>query len=276
MTSNRVPIIVLVLVLAGVLAGTFFGLRHVGRLEARLDALSARADAADDRAAEAAARALQAEEAAQSAARAAERARREADEEELARLEAEDALRAADADADMARLEADYAEEQAAAARAEAERLRAERDREMERLQTALGNIADTQRTALGLVMNLGADTINFDTNEAELKPEDREILSRIAGVLMTSSDFRLQVFGHTDDVGTVEYNQALSERRALAVRDYLVSAGLDPSIVTTKGFGKTKPLTPGTSDAERARNRRVEVGIIDTTVRYTEEAQRQ
>jgi len=273
MNGSRVPVIALVLVLVGVLGAGYVGIQHVRQLEARVDALGERAESADDRAAEASARALQAEEAAQSAARDARSARQQADEEERARLVAEDARRAADADADMARFEADYAERQAASARAEADRMRAERDAEMERLQNALGNIADTQRTALGLVMNLGADTINFDTNMADLKPADREVLSRIAGVLLTSSGFRLQVFGHTDDVGTDDYNQGLSERRALAVRDYLVSACLAANIVTTKGFGKTKPLTPGTSDAARARNRRVEVGIIDTTVRYDEMA---
>jgi len=94
--------------------------------------------------------------------------------------------------------------------------------------------------------------------------------------VLLTSSGFRIQVFGHTDDVGTVEHNQGLSERRARSVHDYLVGSGLDETIVTMKGFGKTKPLVPGTSDAARARNRRVEIGIIDTTVHYSEEVLRQ
>lgn len=276
MTSQRVPIIALVLVLVVALVGAFLGARQIRQLEDRADELAARAGAADDRAAEAAARALQAEEAAKSAARDARLAARQASEEQEARFAAEDARSAAEGDADMARMEAEFAQRAADDARADAERMRVERDSEMQRLQEALGRIADTQRTALGLVMNLGADTINFDTDKADLKPVDRELLARIAGVLLTSSGFRIQVFGHTDDVGTVEHNQGLSERRARSVRDYLVGAGLDEAIVTTKGFGKTKPLTPGTTDAARARNRRVEIGIIDTTVRYSEEARRQ
>lgn len=276
MTSQRVPIIALVLVLVVALVGAFLGARQIRQLEDRADELAARAGAADDRAAEAAARALQAEEAAKSAARDARLAVRRASEEQEARFAAEDARSAAEGDADMARTEAEFAQRAADDARADAERMRVERDSEMQRLQEALGRIADTQRTALGLVMNLGADTINFDTDKADLKPADRELLARIAGVLLTSSGFRIQVFGHTDDVGTLEHNQGLSERRARSVRDYLVGAGLDEAIVTTKGFGKTKPLTPGTSDAARARNRRVEIGIIDTTVQYSEEARRQ
>lgn len=276
MVSQRVLIIAFVLVLVVALLGAFFGVRQIRELEQHAAESAARAGDADDRAAEAAARALQAEEAAKSAGRDARSALRQASEEQEARLAAEDARLAAEGDADMARMEADFAQQAADGARADAERMRAERDSEMQRLQEALGKIANTQRTALGLVMNLGADTINFDTDKADLKPADRELLARIAGVLLTSSGFRIQVFGHTDDVGTVEHNQGLSERRARSVRDYLVGAGLDEAILTTKGFGKTKPLTPGTGEAERARNRRVEIGIIDTTVRYTEEARLQ
>lgn len=276
MASHRVPIIALVLVLVVALAGAFLGLRQVRHLEERAAELSARAADAEDRAAEAAARALQAEEAAKSAARDARSAQRLAREEQDARLAAEDARLAAEGDADMARMEAEFAQRVAADARADTERIRAERDNEMQRLQRALGDIADTQRTALGLVMNLGADTINFATDKADLESADRELLARIAGVLLTSSGFRIQVFGHTDDVGTEEHNQGLSQRRARSVRDYLVGAGLDEAIVTMKGFGETKPLMPGSSAEARARNRRVEIGIIDTTVQYSEEAGRE
>jgi len=276
MASQRVWIIAVALVLIVALVGAFLGLRHVRQLEERAAELTARAGEADDRAAAASARALQAEEAAQSADRDARLALRQADEDQVARLAAEDARRAAEGDADMARMEAEFAQQAATDARAAEERMRAERDSEMRRLQEALGSIAETQRTALGLVMNLGEDAINFDTDKADLKPADREVLARIAGVLLTSSGFRIQVFGHTDDVGTVEHNQGLSERRARSVHDYLIGAGLDEAILTTKGFGEAKPLIPGTSDAARARNRRVEIGIIDTTVQYSEEVQRQ
>jgi outer membrane protein OmpA-like peptidoglycan-associated protein len=77
----------------------------------------------------------------------------------------------------------------------------------------------------------------------------------------MTSSGYRIQVFGHTDGVGTLVYNQTLSERRAQAAFEYLVSAGLDIEILVMKGFGKTQPVDEGISAAARARNRRVELG---------------
>ena len=97
----------------------------------------------------------------------------------------------------------------------------------------------------------------------------DRELLSRIAGILLTSKDYAVSVNGHTDDVGSVEYNQKLSERRAQAVRDYLVDAGLSPSIFTVTGHGKSLPLVQGTSDQARAKNRRVELGIVNTRIVY-------
>jgi outer membrane protein OmpA-like peptidoglycan-associated protein len=197
-------------------------------------------------------------------------------EQERQQREAADAARlTAELDVLVAENEAQRAEADAVAALAEAARVKAEREREMERMEEALGAIAETRRTALGLVMNLGEESINFDTDEVALEPDDRELLSRIVGVLLTSSGYRVQVFGHTDDVGTPDYNLGLSERRADAVADYLVEAGIDPSIITRRGFGLTKPLVSGTSDKARARNRRVELGIIDSSVEYDVQAQR-
>ncbi|MFZ0429512.1 MAG: OmpA family protein [Acidobacteriota bacterium] len=206
----------------------------------------------------------------------ADAARRKAEEaEELSRLAAEGRSRA-EAERDAFEKRALSAEDVATDARvraqraqAELDRVRRERDAEMNRLQRALNRIAATRRTKDGLLVNLGSDTINFDFDKASLRPEERELLSRIAGILLTSSGYRVQVFGHTDDVGSDAYNQSLSEQRAQAVRDYLVKAGIDPSIVSMKGFGKSNPLVPGSSKEARAKNRRVEIGIIDTVITF-------
>ena len=117
--------------------------------------------------------------------------------------------------------------------------------------------------------MNLGSDYLKFEFDKAELKPEDKELLAKIAGILMTSHDYTISVNGHTDDVGTVEYNQKLSERRAQAVRDYLVAAGLSPDIMTVTGWGKSNPRVDGTSNEARAKNRRVELAIVNARVQY-------
>lgn len=177
-------------------------------------------------------------------------------------------------EAELALARATEAEEEAVQARQEADRVKKEREEEIERLESALNQIADTQRTALGLVMNLGSDHLQFDFNKASLRPENREILSRIAGILLTSKGFSVQVWGHTDDIGSERYNQELSEKRAETVRNYLVKAGISPSIITTQGFGKTRPLVDGSDARARAKNRRVEIGIVQTNVRYSNSKQ--
>ena len=117
--------------------------------------------------------------------------------------------------------------------------------------------------------MNLGSDAVEFDFDKATLRPENRELLSRIAGVLLTSTGYRVQIHGHTDDIGSSDTTRGLSERRADAVRNYLVDAGIDPGIISVKGHGKADPLVPGSTAQARAKNRRVEIGIIDTAISY-------
>jgi outer membrane protein OmpA-like peptidoglycan-associated protein len=172
-------------------------------------------------------------------------------------------------EAETAREEATAARETAAAAQEEAESIRKRAESEVNRLEEALGKIADTRRTALGVVMNLGSDHLKFEFNKADLRTEDKELLSRIAGILLTSHDYTISVNGHTDNVGSDEYNLKLSERRAQAVRDYLVKAGLSEEILSVEGHGKSLPLMPGGSDAARAKNRRVELGIVNTQIRF-------
>jgi len=162
---------------------------------------------------------------------------------------------------------------EAETARAEAEKIRAEREQEMGRLQQALDRIVETRRTAFGLVMNLPESALRFGFNSASLTSDARETLSRIAGILMTSSNFGLAIHGHTDDVGSTEYNQQLSERRAGAVKDYIVAAGIDPGIITIRGYGKASPLAKGRDEAARARNRRVEIALTDSSIQYKGEA---
>jgi outer membrane protein OmpA-like peptidoglycan-associated protein len=185
------------------------------------------------------------------------------------RQQAEAVTATAREEAEAARHEASSAKDEAARAQAEAARVRKQAEAELNRLDEALSKIADTQQTALGLVMNLGSDYLKFEFDKAELRPEDRELLSRIAGILLTSKDYTVSVNGHTDDLGTEEYNQKLSERRAQAVRDYLVKVGLPADIVSVTGHGKSLPLVRETTETARAKNRRVELGIASTRIRY-------
>jgi len=147
-----------------------------------------------------------------------------------------------------------------------AEESRKQREEELQRLEQSFGQIAETRRTAHGLVMTLGEKSIRFDADKSDIAPQYRGILKRIASVLITLKGYSIYVYGYTDDSGTKDYNLKLSGRRARAVRDSLVQAGIGSSLITTKGFGKSDPRVRGNTSKARAANRRVEIGIVDST----------
>lgn len=105
---------------------------------------------------------------------------------------------------------------------------------------------------------------IFFDPDKSDLKPESMPELERVVDLLRSEPSIRMQFAGHTDDKGTDDYNDALSQRRADAVRAYVVSAGIDATRLTAKGFGKRRPMLRGTSEEVRQVNRRVEMQITD------------
>jgi outer membrane protein OmpA-like peptidoglycan-associated protein len=172
-----------------------------------------------------------------------------------------------EAQAQVARQQAVAEEQQAKQASQQAEQYRQEREAEMAQLQQALGQIAETHRNALGLVMTLDSNSVRFDFDKSDIKPQYRDVLNRIAGILMTLKGYSIGVYGYTDDVGTQEYNLKLSQRRAAAVRDFLVQAGISATIVNAKGFGKSDPRVASNSEQARAANRRVEIGIVDSAL---------
>ena len=243
------------LLLALAVALTFFLLRALNRLGSQVARLTQKTDAIQGQLGEVEQRSqVEAQQAAQAAA--------------SAQLAAQQRDRAEEAQA-KSESKAQAAQQQATVAEQKAEQYRNQREEELARLQQVLGQIADTRRTAMGLVMTLGSNSVRFDFDKEEIKPEYRETLSRVAGVLMTLKGYSIYVYGYTDDVGTQEYNVKLSERRAQAVRDYLVHAGLDPGIIITKGFGKSDPRVAGEGAQVRASNRRVEIGIVDSTLHF-------
>ena len=144
---------------------------------------------------------------------------------------------------------------------------RKQREDELQKLQQSLGQIAETRRTSDGVVMTLGEKSIRFDSDKSIIAPQYRGILNRVANILMKLKGDSIYVYGYTDDAGTKDFNLQLSARRARAVRDALVKAGIDPTLISTKGFGKSKPRVRGTTPKAKAANRRVEIGIIDSTL---------
>jgi outer membrane protein OmpA-like peptidoglycan-associated protein len=156
------------------------------------------------------------------------------------------------------------------------EESRQQGDAELQKLKLSLGQIAETRRTSNGVVMTLGEKSIRFDSGKSNLSPQDRGILNRIARAVIPHKRYSIYVYAYTDDTGTNDYNQQLSARRARAVRDALVQAKIDPSLISTKGFGKSKPVVPGSNAKARAANRRVEIGIVDSSLQPSTQARKQ
>ncbi|MEO6252563.1 MAG: OmpA family protein [Ferruginibacter sp.] len=107
-------------------------------------------------------------------------------------------------------------------------------------------------------------DDCNFETGKAELKPESYAVLDELVAYLVRKEDERIELGGHTDNVGTAKSNLVLSEARANTVRAYIIMKGIDPLRVTARGYGFSVPVADNSSAEGRALNRRTEVKILD------------
>jgi outer membrane protein OmpA-like peptidoglycan-associated protein len=122
------------------------------------------------------------------------------------------------------------------------------------------GKFASIRRDARGTIMSL-ADIL-FDFDKAVLRREAELNLAKVAVILDQFPEMHIFVEGHTDNVGKEDYNQKLSERRAVAVRDFLQSQGVDAARMETQGFGMSQPVTPNDTEEGRQKNRRVDLVI--------------
>ncbi len=193
-------------------------------------------------------------------------AQRTAAQEEARRLKEENEALAAANRAEAARLQ-QAMDEQRAAAQAELDRAaqekaaaEAERAELRAQLLQQFNSILATRDSARGLIVNMS--DVLFDTAKYALRPAAREKLAKVAGVISGHPGLKLEVEGHTDNVGSDEYNQTLSEKRGEAVRDYLMAQGIAPDSVTTRGFGESQPTASNETSAGRQENRRVELVV--------------
>jgi outer membrane protein OmpA-like peptidoglycan-associated protein len=232
--------------------------KHQERVEAEKRAMQEAQAKAEAEAREAAERAATAK------AQSEEDARRRA-EAEAERLRAEKAK--ADAEREQAQAEAAraaaLAEQQRAQAEADKARLAAEealrqKEEMRQRLLRQLNQVLETRDTERGLIVNM--PDVLFDIGKYDLKPAARERLARISGILLAYPELRIEIEGHTDNIGSDEFNQALSEKRAGTVRDYLVDAGVSINSVFARGYGKTHPIADNDTAVGRKLNRRVEM----------------
>jgi len=139
---------------------------------------------------------------------------------------------------------------------------REQAQRERDAALARLGEIEKLKTDRRGLVISLGG-TLVFRHDDATLLPEARARLDRIADALkQMAPDQKIAIEGHTDSLGTDEYNDRLSENRANAVRAYLLQRGIAPDQVVAVGRGEKEPVAPNQTAEGRANNRRVEIVI--------------
>ena len=222
----------------------------------------AQANAATDRAK------TEADAAAQARARAEQEQRLES--ERRARAEADTA--AARAQAERARLDAEAAAQRAAldkdaaltaseqARKAALEQAEREKQELRSKLADQLNKVLETRDSARGLIVNMS--DVLFDTGKFTLRPVAREKLSQLSGIVIAHPSLKLEVEGHTDSVGTDEYNMTLSQNRASAVRDFLTQHGMNTSSISSRGFGEGQPVSSNDTASGRQQNRRVELVV--------------
>jgi outer membrane protein OmpA-like peptidoglycan-associated protein len=165
---------------------------------------------------------------------------------------------AAQSDADRAREAAHLSDQQREQAEAEKTQLR-------ERLRQQLNLILETRETQRGLIVNI--NDVLFDTAQYTLKPGAREKLAKVSGIILAYPGLKIQLEGHTDSVGSDDYNLKLSQQRGDSVRTYLVSQGVPADSVTATGLGKADPVATNDTAAGRQQNRRVDMVVSGTPI---------
>lgn len=196
---------------------------------------------------------LQAEQAAQQAAQnqaAAEQQLQQSEQQRQAALQQQQAL---SQQADQARLQAQQADQARLQAVQQAEAQR-------QRLLTQLNQVLQTRDSARGLIVSMS--DVLFDFNQATLKSGAKLRLAKVSGIILAYPDLKLEIDGFTDNKGTPEYNMGLSDRRAKAVRDFLVTQGVGPDTVNTRGYGASNPVASNATASGRQQNRRVELVV--------------
>jgi outer membrane protein OmpA-like peptidoglycan-associated protein len=201
---------------------------------------------------------LEAEQAAQQAAQDRAAAQQQLQQSEQARQAALAQQQTLAQQAEQARLQAQQSDQARAQAVQQAEEQR-------QRLLKQLNQVLQTRDSARGLIVSMS--DVLFDFNQATLKPGAKLRLAKVSGIILAYPDLKLEIDGFTDNKGTPQYNMTLSDKRAKAVRDFLVAQGVGTDAVTTKGFGESNPVATNATAAGRQQNRRVELVVSGSAI---------
>jgi outer membrane protein OmpA-like peptidoglycan-associated protein len=134
---------------------------------------------------------------------------------------------------------------------------------QLDKQEEELSQIAEVERPSEGELVVILRDKILFDVDEYSLKVGAEDNLREIADILVKYPDFDIIVEGHTDNTGTENYNQWLSEKRAQAVADFLIATGVGSVRIQILGYGELRPVASNGTPEGRQQNRRVEIHIV-------------
>lgn len=135
-------------------------------------------------------------------------------------------------------------------------------DKQAREIEEALP-AAEVERVGEGIKLTLGENAVRFDINKSTLTSAAKSNLDKLIPVFKDYQNTNIVIYGYTDNTGKVEYNQALSEKRANSVKSYLTSKGLAATRFTTKGLGINDPIATNETVEGRSKNRRVEFAIV-------------
>ena len=113
-------------------------------------------------------------------------------------------------------------------------------------------------------IVSVVLEDVQFELNSSELTPDSSASLDKVVSAMNEYPSLRIEIQAHTDSMGEASYNQSLSEKRAASVRDYLVAKGVAADRMEAKGYGETNPIADNGTRMGRAKNRRVELQVIE------------
>jgi outer membrane protein OmpA-like peptidoglycan-associated protein len=145
---------------------------------------------------------------------------------------------------------------------AENEKTRKLREEAERRFMSLQSELIKVRKDARGTIISVSDLLFGFD--KADVTPDLKTNLAKIAGILMVYTKCRVVVEGHTDNIGTEAYNKDLSTRRAKNVRDFLVAQSISDARLSSTGYGFKKPIATNSTKEGRAKNRRVDLVVID------------
>jgi outer membrane protein OmpA-like peptidoglycan-associated protein len=144
----------------------------------------------------------------------------------------------------------------------QASSLNAQRMAMKEQLAAAMGQMATSSETDRGHVVSLSGTA--FASGKSQLTTDAKYVLAKLAGLLLTKPKMKMSLEGHTDSTGAADFNRKLSLDRAKAVKMFLSEMGVDANSMTAEGFGPDKPIAPNDTSGGRAKNRRVDIVLLN------------